>query len=237
MVVSQERFYRSLAIAAVFTVSLSAHAGVITDLFGNGSHLRYDEDFPDSESARIACEKYASDRGAAQKCSGSAIYPLWSVGWLQITPSTFNLGNFWINKCGSTMVFNKTTAACGNDADKGAPSFTCLTTNINPATGNAFYETLDLQSSGGKVAFSMNYNSSDKTWRYSYSDKLRFALDYIAFVGSDGKEIFFKIDNSATYLSTSGEGVLSKSGSDWVYTSKNNDRYWFTSSGRLKKLK
>ncbi|WP_316851810.1 DUF6531 domain-containing protein [Aquipseudomonas alcaligenes] len=148
--------------------------------------------------------------------------------------------------CQTTTNYNRFTGQCGNDEQKGPPQSCNVeklpTTNIsfvgNPinfSIGNKFQSESDYQaSSSSSLGFTRSYNSLDGIWRHSFSSYLRFAgTQYVSVVMHNGRESFFTVSGTTVTPTSSDLGVLSKSGTGWLYTSTANERFTFDSAGKL----
>lgn len=147
----------------------------------------------------------------------------------------FYLGEFLVNKCHAPSIFNVSTAACGNDEQKGMPpAYSCAGNPINIAIGNKFQVENDFQSlPGSNLIFSRYYNSLDGVWRHNYSTSLRIAIGKLSLVRADGRETFFTVNGSTVTPAPTETGILSKAANTWTYTSDTNEQFIFDSTGRL----
>ncbi|WP_262410510.1 DUF6531 domain-containing protein [Aquipseudomonas alcaligenes] len=136
------------------------------------------------------------------------------------------------------MQNNPTAGICSKDEQKGTPQ-TCPSTAagnpINFAIGNKFQTDTDYSGSdNSSLSFTRSYNSLDGIWRHSFSTYLRFAgTQYVSVVMHNGRESFFTVSGTTVTPTSADLGVLSKSGTGWLYTSTANERFTFDSAGKL----
>lgn len=112
-------------------------------------------------------------------------------------------------------------------ANKGNP--------ISVATGNKFqHETDYVAASPGGIEFARSYNSSSGLWLHSYADHLRMDGTYdITLVTSGGRESYFKDNGTALVKNDTERGNLIRTTSGFAYTTDDNQRYSFDTTGQL----
>ena len=120
------------------------------------------------------------------------------------------------------------SAAAGNSKTAGNP--------INFAVGNKFQREVDYLASGKlPLTFERTYNSHDKLWRHNYSAHLVLGPDNILFIGNDGKESYFQLENGVATAQPNELGRLYMKNGNWTYEGPTKEIFSFDGEGNLMK--
>ncbi|WP_369928415.1 DUF6531 domain-containing protein [Xanthomonas sp. NCPPB 2632] len=154
------------------------------------------------------------------------------------------------DQCPAGQTFDATTGQCALGSDpqdrrqRGDPDddanndpSNCHGDPINAAIGNEFERISDFEDADGELHFARFYNSSDGLWRHSYSASLIQAVSSVTLTFEDGRASVFSLAGNVATAEPNERGALVKSGSNWVYSSPDNQAMTFNSQGQLVSLK
>jgi YD repeat-containing protein len=228
--------------ALLFYLSGSVQSAVLQDT-GNGIHFLYIDSALNYTDAQNQCIEFSNNyAGGSLYCSSSASGSeggvMFTAGSALISsqPAIFYMGNFYVNKCKSPLVFNVSTANCGNDEEKGTPLLeSCLGNPVSLANGNNFQTETDyIYTNYQDLELTRFYNSFDGLWRHNFSSFIRLAVGKISLTHNNGRESFFTITDAGAIQPYPNEtGLLVKTSNGWSYFTAENYRSDYDSSGRL----
>jgi YD repeat-containing protein len=152
--------------------------------------------------------------------------------------------------CPSGQTFDATTGQCAPSTDqqdrrqRGDPDdeanndpSSCHGDPINAAIGNEFEKLTDYSDRDGELQFVRFYNSSEGRWRHSYGASLVQLVSSATLTFDDGRASVFSMAGNVATGEPTERGSLVKSGSNWVYSSPDNETLTFNGDGQLTSYK
>jgi len=110
---------------------------------------------------------------------------------------------------------------------------TCRADPVNTPSGNVFEEATDYVSGDGELAFRRYYNSTDGTWRHSYSTWLLDDPVSTVITFDDGNGAVYPMVNGLPSIPEGRKEKLAKVSGQWTYTAEDNTVLTFDFQGHL----
>jgi YD repeat-containing protein len=104
---------------------------------------------------------------------------------------------------------------------------------INMAIGNKFQIETDYVDVDGELRFGRFYNGQRGKWSHSYGAILVDSTTSVEITFEDGRTSLFTVAGTVISPEPSERGTLAKSGTNWVYSSPDNQTLTFNSQGQL----
>ncbi|MFZ1852086.1 MAG: DUF6531 domain-containing protein [Nitrosomonas sp.] len=258
--VYKKRLIILILLLLLFVKSIIAF-GKVTVITPNRDYL-IEEYFVSKQEAKLACMNLATQHhynGELFCNEHPDKYEIGSLGYpedgITVPPfisdilPPFDLAIYYFDlTCSSGTQLDQNTGDCRANsirlrANTGKPGENlCISNPINAATGNKYLEEVDIIFSTG-LSFSRYYNSSNffsdsqmgAGWHHTYQRNLHISPGTILATRSDGKSIYFSLNNSIwTNQQASGEMLIEVvGGNGWLLTTSDDTKEIYDISGKL----
>lgn len=167
----------------------------------------------------------------------------WVVGttlphWITIQGASCEEGlefDSLAGQCESLADFNDRRQMGDPNNDPNAPCDS-VGNPINMAIGSKFQRETDYVDADGELRFVRFYNGLQGKWSHTYGAILVDSKTTVEITFDDGRTSLFTVSGGLITPEPSERGTLARSGSDWLYSSPDNERLTFNSQGKLTKI-